>query len=155
MFLLFSSHPTNVHWSNLEKCWTTALDSGAKVLALNILEAGYPDPTLIQTRKTLNALILNHKEKNMFVSPLQFRLLHSHLPTKPFPPNNPSTIKHTNKKFRYPMDICSAIPYFSMDEKLRKEIWLNDALHLSEKGYKVMGEKVAERLVGILKDEGP
>ena len=50
------------------------------------------------------------------------------------------------------MDLCSAIPYFSMDEKRRKEIWLYDGLHLTEKGYKVMGEKIAERLVGILKN---
>lgn len=51
------------------------------------------------------------------------------------------------------MDICSAIPYFSMDEKLRKEIWLADGLHLTQKGYKMMGEKIAEKLVGILKEE--
>lgn len=54
---------------------------------------------------------------------------------------------------RYPMDICSEIPYFSMDEKQRKEIWLPDALHLTRQGYKLMGDKVAEKLLGILKEE--
>lgn len=65
-----------------------------------------------------------------------------------------SRLKSSNTDYntRYSMDLCSAIPYFSMNEKRRKEIWLYDGLHLTEKGYRLMGEKIAERLVGILKN---
>lgn len=50
---------------------------------------------------------------------------------------------------RYSLDLCSAVPYFAMDEKRREDIW-DDGLHLTEEGYKLMGEVVAARLVEIL-----
>ena len=36
------------------------------------------------------------------------------------------------------MDLCAAVPYFSMDKMLRKEIW-DDGVHLTKAGYKMMG----------------
>lgn len=80
LFRLFNGHILSTLISTegiLEKCWTVALNSGAKVLAMNILEAGYPDKTLIQTRKTLNTLILDHKEKNVFVPHAIVSSIHS------------------------------------------------------------------------------
>lgn len=79
----------------------------------------------------------------------------SQISTSSPPPHSFSlddVMKHSDE-FSYSLDICSAIPYFSMDEKQRREIWLSDALHLTAKGYKLMGEIVADRLVGILKDK--
>lgn len=55
---------------------------------------------------------------------------------------------------RYPFDLSSAIPYFSLDEKRRKEIWANDGLHLTAKGYDLAGQKIAEKLIAILKTRG-
>lgn len=49
------------------------------------------------------------------------------------------------------MDICSKIPYYSMDEKKREVIW-NDGLHLGKEGYKLMGSLIAARLIEILSD---
>lgn len=53
-----------------EKCWTVALESGANVLAINIMECANPDPDLIHRRKALNLAIMDHEEENVFVSPL-------------------------------------------------------------------------------------
>ena len=46
-----------------ETGWKMALDTGANVLALNIVEAAARSESLIQRRRQLNALIANHHEK--------------------------------------------------------------------------------------------
>lgn len=107
-------------YEGLKQCWKVALDTGANVLALNILEAAAPSDSLIQRRNQLNALITNHHEDERW----------------------------------YTLDLCSAVPYFSMDTKMRDSIW-DDGLHLTEKGYKMMGDAIASRLVEILSDSGP
>ena len=61
---------TDMSLRSTEKCWTVALESGANVLAINIMECADPDPDLIHRRKSLNLAIMDHKEKNVFVSPL-------------------------------------------------------------------------------------
>ena len=50
------------------------------------------------------------------------------------------------------MDLCAAIPYFSMDEALREEIW-DDGVHLTEAGYKMMGDAIAVRMAELLTAE--
>lgn len=50
---------------------------------------------------------------------------------------------------RYSFDLCSAVPYFALDEKRREDTW-GDGLHLTKEGYRLMGEAIAARLVEIL-----
>jgi lysophospholipase L1-like esterase len=55
-------------------------------------------------------------------------------------------------KNRHIFDLKEKLPYHSLDEKERGEIW-DDGLHFSKKGYERLGEMVGECLVGILKIE--
>lgn len=52
----------------------------------------------------------------------------------------------------YIFDLHKEIPYHSMEEEERKEIW-DDGLHFTEKGYRRMGAKVAARLMEIIRGE--
>lgn len=52
----------------VEICWKKALDTGASVLALNIIEAAHPSQRLRDRRSELNTLIANHKEDRWSVS---------------------------------------------------------------------------------------
>ena len=52
----------------LEKVWRVALDSGANVLALNVLEAEVTSGTIVQRRNELNKLIASHEEDRWWVS---------------------------------------------------------------------------------------
>jgi lysophospholipase L1-like esterase len=47
------------------------------------------------------------------------------------------------------MDLCAAVPYFSMDERLREKIW-DDGLHLTKAGYKMMGDAIGARMTELL-----
>ena len=47
----------------LEKIWNVALETGANVLALNILEAEASSDKANSRRNTLNEKILNHKQE--------------------------------------------------------------------------------------------
>jgi lysophospholipase L1-like esterase len=53
---------------------------------------------------------------------------------------------------RYIFDLKAAIPYHSMPEAEREEIW-DDGLHFTPKGYERMGELVAARLFEIIEAE--
>lgn len=46
----------------IEICWQKALDTGASVLALNVIEAAHPSQSLRDRRSELNTLIANHKQ---------------------------------------------------------------------------------------------
>lgn len=46
----------------IEICWKNALDTGASVLALNVIEAAHPSQSLKNRRSELNTLIANHRE---------------------------------------------------------------------------------------------
>ena len=48
-------------------------------------------------------------------------------------------------------DVCAKVPYASMDEEMRKKVW-DDGLHLKPKGYDMMGDAIAERLIEILRE---
>lgn len=50
---------------------------------------------------------------------------------------------------RYIFDLKAAIPYHSMPEAEREEIW-DDGLHFTPKGYERMGKLVAARLFEII-----
>lgn len=45
-----------------EKVWTVALDTGANVLALSVLEAQYTLEGIVERRNHLNGLIARHSE---------------------------------------------------------------------------------------------
>ena len=47
------------------------------------------------------------------------------------------------------MDLCQAVPYFALEEAKRDNIW-DDGLHLTEEGYKMMGEAIAAHMVELL-----
>ncbi|KAL6720504.1 hypothetical protein ACLMJK_002428 [Lecanora helva] len=97
-------------YEGLKPVWKAALDTGANVLALNVLEVAASSSRAIDMRNSLNTMIKNHRE-NRF-----------------------------------------AIPYKTLDRTKREEIW-DDGLHLTGKGYKLMGDVIAVRLFEILKDE--
>ncbi|MCJ1472533.1 hypothetical protein MMC13_001182 [Lambiella insularis] len=98
----------------LQAVWNIALNTGANVLALTIIEASVNSGTLIERRDTLNALIAEHKVD----------------------------------RFHY-MDLCHAIPYFTMEEKKRDTIW-DDGLHLTAEGYKMMGDAIGLHMARLL-----
>ena len=52
---------------DLAKVWKIALETGANVLALTVLEAAASSPHMIQERNELNAMIKNHQEDNLYV----------------------------------------------------------------------------------------
>lgn len=47
------------------------------------------------------------------------------------------------------MDLCNAVPYFALEEVKRDDIW-DDGLHLTEEGYKMMGDAIAGHMIGLL-----
>ena len=49
------------------KVWRVALDTGAKVLALNVIEAAGSNDKLVQKRNDLNAMIAKHGEERLYV----------------------------------------------------------------------------------------
>lgn len=50
------------------------------------------------------------------------------------------------------MDLCVAVPYFSMEKDLRKVIW-DDGLHLTRAGYQMMGEAIGARIAELHSNE--
>ncbi|KAL8762878.1 MAG: hypothetical protein Q9184_001174 [Pyrenodesmia sp. 2 TL-2023] len=50
----------------------------------------------------------------------------------------------------YYIDICAAVPWFSMSPKMRETIW-DDGLHLTMDGYKKMGDAIATKLLELLR----
>jgi lysophospholipase L1-like esterase len=53
--------------------------------------------------------------------------------------------------FSHTFDLYSSVPYKRMPEKERKVIW-DDIVHFTPKGYDLVGSRIAERMVEILKD---
>ena len=51
----------------------------------------------------------------------------------------------------YTFDLKSHVPYHSLDSQTRKERW-NDGLHMTNVGYDVMGNVIADRLIGLMKE---
>lgn len=47
------------------------------------------------------------------------------------------------------MDLCSAVPWFSMKGSIRDLMW-DDGLHLTRDGYEMMGDAIAAKLVELL-----
>lgn len=48
-----------------EKVWTVALETGAQVLALNVIEAAVTSESIPERRNSLNTMIQNHKEDRL------------------------------------------------------------------------------------------
>lgn len=46
--------------------WKVALDTGANVLALNVIEAAASSPRMIERRNMLNAMIKAHQEAKLY-----------------------------------------------------------------------------------------
>jgi hypothetical protein len=60
-------------------------------------------------------------------------------------PNNPLR-SHT-------FDLFEALPYYKMDHRDREKYWDMDGVHLTEDGYDLMGERIADGLIKILRLE--
>ncbi|KAI1417128.1 SGNH hydrolase [Hypoxylon sp. FL1857] len=64
-------------------------------------------------------------------------------------------VNKTIKEYKQPnffyFDLYSAIPYHDMKPEDRPKYWEMDGVHLSANGYNLMGEKIAEELVRIMK----
>ncbi|KAJ5633087.1 SGNH hydrolase [Penicillium lividum] len=65
---------------------------------------------------------------------------------------NKMILAHKAERF-YTLDLQSRIPYHSSDEKFI-ENHFDDGLHLTPEGYDFMGRLIAERMIGLLKDQG-
>jgi len=50
---------------------------------------------------------------------------------------------------RYIFDLHKEMPFHNLSEEQRRNIW-DDGVHFTEKGYQIMGEKVADRLIEII-----
>jgi len=50
---------------SLEKVWTVALETGAKVLALNVIECAASSQGMIEKRNRLNLMIKEHQEDRL------------------------------------------------------------------------------------------
>ncbi|KAL8958807.1 MAG: hypothetical protein Q9193_004205 [Seirophora villosa] len=109
----WSERPDNIYES-LKQVWTVALDSGANVLALNVLEGEHTSGDIVPRRKQLNALIAGHEEHRL-----------------------------------YYMDLCAAVPFFTMNDTMRAMMW-DDGLHLTMDGYEMMGNAIAAKLLELL-----
>lgn len=51
--------------------------------------------------------------------------------------------------YRHYLDLCAAVPYFTMNDTMRELIW-DDGLHLTVDGYEMMGEAIATQLLELL-----
>lgn len=61
-------------------------------------------------------------------------------------------IKEDSRDDVFTFDLHDKIPYHSLDEDERKEIW-DDGLHLTSKGYERLGKLAAERLIELMEAE--
>ncbi|CRG82834.1 hypothetical protein PISL3812_00180 [Talaromyces islandicus] len=61
---------------------------------------------------------------------------------------NKSILEHEEDRF-FTFDLKSALPYHAMDDVLKTKIW-DDGLHLTDKGYDMMGQLIAKRLAELL-----
>ena len=52
----------------LELVWNIALDTGANVLALTVLEAAASSDRMLRKRDQLNAMIKDHQQERLYVS---------------------------------------------------------------------------------------
>ena len=52
------------YYRTVERVWQLAIDAGAKVLALNIIEAAASNSGLVQRRNLLNDMIMHHEEEH-------------------------------------------------------------------------------------------
>ncbi|KAJ5548555.1 hypothetical protein N7513_005789 [Penicillium frequentans] len=64
---------------------------------------------------------------------------------------NKLILDHKAERY-YAFDLCSKIPYHGSTEQFIEEIF-DDGLHLTAKGYDLMGQVIGEHLAGILKEE--
>ena len=53
---------------------------------------------------------------------------------------------------RFCFDMNREMPYHSLSEEKKEEIW-DDGLHFTEEGYRLMGEKIAGKLIALLEHE--
>ncbi|KAI1776567.1 SGNH hydrolase [Hypoxylon cercidicola] len=60
-------------------------------------------------------------------------------------------IKEYKKPLFFCFDLNSALPYHDMEPEDRPKYWETDGVHLSAGGYDLMGEKIAEELIRIMK----
>ena len=125
----------------IAKVWKVALDTGANVLALNVLEAAASSPRMIEKRNQLNSMIMSHHEDRLYACfVLQSQSLH---------PSLLGFRGDTDLYTSYSFDLYSAIPYATLDDATKAKLW-DDGLHLTGQGYKVMGDVIAVRLFEIL-----
>lgn len=52
----------------LELVWNIALDTGANILALTVLEAAASSKSMLRKRNQLNAMIKDHQQERLYVS---------------------------------------------------------------------------------------
>ena len=66
-FVCYRQAPTPIADDLQEAIWKVALDSGAKVLALNVIEAAASGEKGTRWRNELNTMIAKHQEDRLYV----------------------------------------------------------------------------------------
>ena len=55
--------------------------------------------------------------------------------------------------FSFTLDLSAKIPYFSMPEDERREIW-DDGTHFTPRGYDLVGTIISSRIVELVEEQG-
>lgn len=122
-----------------------ALDTGANVLALTVTDAAASSERMDQKRSILNSFIKHHQHERLYVS-------FPSLSLADYPVLFDCPLHSDSQGTSYTCDLYSKIPYASLDEAVRDRLW-DDGLHLTEEGYNLMGDVIAERLIEILREQ--
>ncbi len=65
-FMVFALHEAD-HSIITEQIWQLAIDTGAKVLALNVIETAASSAGMVQKRNLLNDMIVHHEDDHLYV----------------------------------------------------------------------------------------
>ncbi|CAG8952321.1 hypothetical protein HYFRA_00001066, partial [Hymenoscyphus fraxineus] len=137
---LFQHASSTSIYRALKDVWAIPLSNSTDVLALTIPECPTCEPALIPKRLKINSAILAQGEILA-----EERLLEEEWGL------HATDAKAKKGKF-YTFDLCNEIPYESLGEEEKKELW-GDGLHYSSKGYDLMGRLLAERIIELVEEE--
>ncbi|KAG0650846.1 hypothetical protein D0Z07_2285 [Hyphodiscus hymeniophilus] len=116
----------------------------------NDLGWGLPASEIWSSIKTMTAIPLRHNSKLVLFTVPECGVKNRDLDARRDELNR--LIKADDREGVYVFDLHSAMPYHSMSEQEREEVW-DDGLHFTPRGYEVMGEFVTRRMLEIIESE--
>jgi lysophospholipase L1-like esterase len=141
-----NSHPLDANTTSSTPLYNYTLFLGGT----NDLGWGKPASEIWASIKSITSIPLSHKSKLILFTVPECGVKNASLDERRDELNR--LIKEDKREDVYVFDLHAAIPYHSMPEVERDEIW-DDGLHFTPKGYKRMGELVAKRLMEIIEIE--